>query len=128
MLAISDNGLGMDSKPRSTFSNIFYTTKEKGKGTGLDCQPFTESSSRATVLSGSTANRGKGLPLKSIFPAVRAKLRGAKLKSASRQEFGDRIPYLLPKMKRQSGLLQAGFCVIEDTRCWKPLTVWKRYA
>lgn len=35
MLAVSDNGLGMDSETRKHIFEPFYTTKEQGKGTGL---------------------------------------------------------------------------------------------
>jgi two-component system cell cycle sensor histidine kinase/response regulator CckA len=35
MLAVSDNGIGMDAETRSHIFEPFYTTKEQGKGTGL---------------------------------------------------------------------------------------------
>jgi len=35
MLAVTDNGCGMDEKTRSHLFEPFFTTKEKGKGTGL---------------------------------------------------------------------------------------------
>ena len=35
MLAVSDNGCGMDDDTRSRIFEPFFTTKEKGKGTGL---------------------------------------------------------------------------------------------
>jgi two-component system, cell cycle sensor histidine kinase and response regulator CckA len=35
MLAVTDNGCGMDSKTQAHIFEPFFTTKEKGKGTGL---------------------------------------------------------------------------------------------
>jgi PAS domain S-box-containing protein len=35
MLAVTDNGCGMDAKTQAHIFEPFYTTKEKGKGTGL---------------------------------------------------------------------------------------------
>ncbi len=57
LLAVSDDGCGMDSLTRNKIFEPFFTTKEQGKGTGLGLSTVYESSSRKTAFSTSTTSR-----------------------------------------------------------------------
>jgi PAS domain S-box-containing protein len=86
MMAISDNGFGMNAETKAHLFEPFYTTKGKGKGTGLGLATVYGIVKQSNGFIWVYSEEGKGTTFKVYFPRVEGQSTNIAVGEAKEQE------------------------------------------
>ncbi len=133
VLAISDNGVGMDAKIQARIFEPFFSTKEPGKGTGLGLATvygiIKQSGSHIEVSS----QVGKGTTFKIYFPHTKKMVLAAKAKETFLSSLRGRETILVVEdelMLRvviSASLRKYGYEVLEATHGLEALQLYENH-
>ncbi len=132
MLAVSDNGAGMDRATQARIFEPFFTTKEPGKGTGLGLATvfgIVQQSGGAIYV---YSEPGKGTTFKLYFPVVDEEAESLQRPPRSAAEGGTETVLLVEDedavRAAVSGILRrAGYQVVEAQNAGEALLVAERH-
>jgi two-component system, cell cycle sensor histidine kinase and response regulator CckA len=134
MMAISDNGIGMNEETQAHLFEPFFTTKEKGKGTGLGLSTVYGIVKQSNGFIWVYSEPGHGATFKVYFPCVEGKASTVK-KEVESDEMVHGIETVIvaedePAVRRLAArvLRERGYTILEASNGQEALEIARAYA
>jgi two-component system, cell cycle sensor histidine kinase and response regulator CckA len=134
MLAISDNGIGMDAATRARIFEPFFTTKEKGRGTGLGLSTVYGIVKQSNGYIWAYSELGKGTTFKVYFPRVKGEIPRSKDDGRSRLDaVGSKTVLLVEDEKSVRALAsrilsERGYNILQASDGMEALKIAREYS
>jgi two-component system, cell cycle sensor histidine kinase and response regulator CckA len=133
MMAISDNGIGMDAETQARIFEPFFTTKTKGKGTGLGLATVYGIVKQSNGFIWVYSESGKGTTVKIYFPKIESGEAQVQSEGAAELEQGGTETILLAEDEEAVRLLTSrilrdkGYHVLEAAEGLQALRIAQDY-
>ena len=134
MLAITDDGIGMDDTIKAHLFEPFFTTKAKGKGTGLGLSTIYGIVKQSDGFVWVYSEPGKGTAFKIYFPRVKSESVSAGAADKSEGKFGGSETILVVEDERlvraltRRILKDRGYNVLDAPDGKEALSIAEKYA
>ncbi len=128
VLSVTDTGIGIDPRPRPTYSNLSSPRERLARAPGSGCLSSTALSKVTMATCGSRVSRAEVQSSKCVFHAPRPRRKRSELPPFHRRLREAQRRFYSWKTILRSVSLCGTYLPASDTPCWRPRTPRRQYS